>query len=94
MVGPTRPPVETWKGTGLVLVIDDEQPVREVGGAMLAQAGFQVIDARNGQEGLSLAIAHCDSFRPSILWKRSILPLVSMRCEFCPCGRSALRSGQ
>jgi len=43
-----------WKGSGLVLLVDDEESVRAVGKRMLTRAGFDVLLARDGQEGLDL----------------------------------------
>ncbi len=43
-----------WKGSGTVLLVDDEAPVRAVGKRMLNRAGFDVLLARDGEEGLEL----------------------------------------
>ncbi len=43
-----------WKGTGTVLLVDDEDSVRSVGKRMLIRAGFGVLLARDGQEALDL----------------------------------------
>ncbi len=43
-----------WKGSGTVLLVDDEDSVRTVGKRMLTRAGFDVLLARDGQEGLDL----------------------------------------
>ena len=42
-----------WRGTGTVLVIDDEETVRRVAGKILMSMGFQVVTANDGIEGLS-----------------------------------------
>jgi CheY-like chemotaxis protein len=39
----------------LVLLVEDDDDLREVEAALLTQAGFRVVEARNGQEALSLA---------------------------------------
>jgi PAS domain S-box-containing protein len=41
-----------WRGSGVVLVVDDEPSVRAVTGRALATFGFEVIDAADGQHGL------------------------------------------
>jgi PAS domain S-box-containing protein len=43
-----------WKGAGEILVIDDEEPVRNVAAAMLGQLGFTVSVTTDGAEGLAL----------------------------------------
>ena len=42
-----------WRGTGTVLVIDDEESVRRVAGKMLMSMGFQVVTANDGLDGLN-----------------------------------------
>jgi len=44
--------VETWRGQGTVLVIDDEEGVRSVARSMLERLGFDVLTAADGAEGL------------------------------------------
>ena len=41
-----------WRGSGLVLVVDDEEHVRSVAGAALEAAGFEVETASGGREAL------------------------------------------
>ena len=53
--GGSLPP---WSGTGTVLLVDDEEPVRIVAGRMLERCGFGVIHARDGREALELFRAH------------------------------------
>jgi two-component system, cell cycle sensor histidine kinase and response regulator CckA len=52
--------LEDWKGEGLVLVADDEYGIREVAGAILERAGFQIIQAADGVEAMELFHAHQD----------------------------------
>ncbi len=50
------PPAETERrpqGSGRVLVVDDEKPVRDMIGTMLEKAGYSVISAANGLEAVS-----------------------------------------
>lgn len=42
-----------WRGTGTVLVIDDEESVRRVAGKILMSMGFQVVTANDGIDGLN-----------------------------------------
>jgi len=50
---PSAKPGE-WKGTGTVLLVDDEESVRSLGTRMLERIGFQTLVATNGQEALEL----------------------------------------
>ncbi|MGO9569971.1 MAG: PAS domain S-box protein [Desulfomonilaceae bacterium] len=45
---------KTAMGTGTVLVVDDEDIIRELLGEMLEELGFTVISARDGIEGLEI----------------------------------------
>jgi CheY-like chemotaxis protein len=56
-----RPPTPHWHGQGTVLVIDDEESVRQVAGKMLKALGFQVLSASEGEEGLRIFRAHSDA---------------------------------
>jgi len=47
-----------WRGKGTVLLVDDEEPIRNVTGRMLERLGFAVLRAGNGIEALDLFIAH------------------------------------
>ena len=44
---------ERWRGEGLVLLIDDEPAVLEVGEQMLLRAGFSVVTAHSGVEAIA-----------------------------------------
>jgi PAS domain S-box-containing protein len=47
-----------WRGRGTVLVVEDEEGVREVVGRMLERLGFQVITAVDGQEAIRVLDEH------------------------------------
>jgi CheY-like chemotaxis protein/two-component sensor histidine kinase len=49
-----------WRGSGTVLVIDDEDSVRLVAGKMLKSLGFEVLTAENGEQGLLVYRAHTE----------------------------------
>jgi two-component system cell cycle sensor histidine kinase/response regulator CckA len=42
------------KGSGMVLLVDDEQMILDVGGKMLEKLGYQVLTAPNGKEAIKL----------------------------------------
>ena len=44
----------SWRGSGMVLVIDDEESVRNVAKIRLEQIGFNVIEAVDGQEAVEI----------------------------------------
>jgi FixJ family two-component response regulator len=54
---PIGPP-EGWRGTGTVLVIDDDDGVRDTAARMLEQAGLGVLVAGNGHDGLRVFREH------------------------------------
>jgi len=45
---------EPWTGSGTILLVEDEELIREIAKDMLQMLGFTVIDALNGQEALDL----------------------------------------
>ncbi len=48
------PAVSTPRGRERVLVVEDEEPVRELSASVLRELGYQVIEARDGEEALRL----------------------------------------
>jgi two-component system cell cycle sensor histidine kinase/response regulator CckA len=66
---PTPAPAtgEVWRGHGLILLADDEDPVRDVATKMLAHIGFEVLSAPHGQGLLELAARHGDRVRAVVL---------------------------
>jgi len=45
---------DSWRGNGVVLVVDDEESVRRFASRALARYGFQVLTANDGVEALEL----------------------------------------
>jgi two-component system cell cycle sensor histidine kinase/response regulator CckA len=50
----TKPQASSWRGDGVVMVVDDEETVRTVVAGMLETFGFKVVQARDGIEALEL----------------------------------------
>jgi CheY-like chemotaxis protein len=49
---PEKPPAVSWRGTGTVLLAEDDPAVRRLARAILEGAGFTVLVAGNGQEAV------------------------------------------
>jgi two-component system, cell cycle sensor histidine kinase and response regulator CckA len=62
-----RKKVEVVKGTGTVLLVDDEKVIREVGSAMLEALGYRVFVAAQGEEAVRLYQTHQDKIDLVIL---------------------------
>jgi DNA-binding response OmpR family regulator len=73
---------------GTILVCDDEAPIRQVIALKLRAAGFEVVEARNGQEGLDAVVGE-QSIRPCVILTDLQMPLLS-GIEMC----KALRKHQ
>jgi len=43
-----------WRGSGTVLLVDDEETVRGIGGEMLRELGFEVVTANDGRDALEI----------------------------------------
>ncbi len=54
-------------GSGLILVIDDDRNIRELGTDLLESLGYTVLTAANGMEGISLFRERKDEIRAVIL---------------------------
>ncbi|WP_435052250.1 hybrid sensor histidine kinase/response regulator [Geoanaerobacter pelophilus] len=49
-----RDDAEIWRGSGVALLVDDEETVRAIGSEMLKELGFEVITANDGREALDV----------------------------------------
>jgi CheY-like chemotaxis protein len=49
------------KGSELILVVEDEEMVRNLTRSILEESGYRVLTAANGDEALELALRHGDS---------------------------------
>jgi PAS domain S-box-containing protein len=47
-------PLSQWKGSGTILLVEDEDQVRYIAKAILQKIGFSVLEAVNGKEALEL----------------------------------------
>jgi PAS domain S-box-containing protein len=45
---------DSWKGSGTVLLVDDEETIRALGSEMLREIGFQVVTAEDGRHALEI----------------------------------------
>ena len=51
---------DNWKGSGTVLLVDDEETIRAIGREMLQELGFDVITAGDGREALEIYTSRND----------------------------------
>jgi len=51
---------EKWKGTGVALLVDDEETVLDIGAEMLRELGFEVVAAPEGGEALQVYASRND----------------------------------
>jgi len=61
--GPRAQPsdIEAWRGRGTVLVVDDDDGVRELTQETLERAGLDVLCARDGREAVAVTRDHADA---------------------------------
>jgi len=62
-----KAPDAGWKGSGTVLLADDEEMVRQVGVSMLESMGFRVLAATDGQAAVEVFREHMDEIRCVVL---------------------------
>ncbi len=60
-------PSNAWRGSGTVLVVDDERGVRDVLDGMLSLAGFTVIAVASGPEAIEVVREHGNDIRLILL---------------------------
>jgi DNA-binding NtrC family response regulator len=58
---------ESWRGSGTVLVIDDDEGVRSLAREALERAGLRVLSAGHGHVGVEVFERHADEIRLVIL---------------------------
>jgi len=58
VVEPASGPSSSWRGSGLVLLVDDDESIRNTGRALLEAMGFDVITAADGWEALEQYRTH------------------------------------
>jgi PAS domain S-box-containing protein len=56
-----------WTGHGLLLVVDDEAPIRAMAATVLHRAGFEVLTAAHGEEGVEALRFHSRDLRAVLL---------------------------
>jgi PAS domain S-box-containing protein len=66
-VAPENRSIEDWRGRGTVLVVDDDEGVREVVAEILRRAGLTVLLAGDGREAVKLFRRHADEIRVVVL---------------------------
>jgi PAS domain S-box-containing protein len=62
-----QPEEPEWKGSGTVLVVDDEEDVRSVAEDLLRNMGFEVACAADGREALQLFVERPGEFRAVLM---------------------------
>jgi CheY-like chemotaxis protein/nitrogen-specific signal transduction histidine kinase len=53
-------PAKPWRGTGTVLVVDDEELIRDLASGMIRHFGFSILTASDGGEAIRLYRQHKD----------------------------------
>jgi two-component system, cell cycle sensor histidine kinase and response regulator CckA len=68
-------PVKNNSASGTVLLVEDEEPLREFGRVVLKRAGYEVIDASDGAQAIEL----CEKQKPTInvIFTDVIMPTMS-----------------
>jgi DNA-binding response OmpR family regulator/C4-dicarboxylate-specific signal transduction histidine kinase len=56
-----------WKGSGVALVVDDEEAVRGVARHLLERSGFSIVEAATGEEALAICAAQRNALRIVLL---------------------------
>jgi len=59
--------VEAWRGTGTILIVDDEEGVRFVASKVLEKAGFTVMMAEDGRAAVEMFRTHVGEIRAVLL---------------------------
>jgi two-component system, cell cycle sensor histidine kinase and response regulator CckA len=59
--------VSGWKGQGLILIVDDEEAVRDVARRFLERIGFTILTATEGKRGIAMFTEHAGTLRAVLL---------------------------
>lgn len=72
---PVSRPVRNNSASGTILLVEDEEPLREFGRVVLKRAGYEVIDASDGAQAVEL----CEKQKPpiNIIFTDVIMPTMS-----------------
>ena len=62
---PSEP--DSWRGSGLVLLVDDEETIRELAALALRRAGFDVVEAGDGSSAVEAFRRHAPNLRAVVL---------------------------
>ena len=62
-----EPSTSIPKGSETILLVEDEDQVRNIARTILERAGYTVIEAKDGEEGLALYALHADSIQLLLL---------------------------
>ena len=57
----------SWRGSGTVLIVDDEKVIRDLGARILGRQGFEVLKAESGAQALELFRAHTEEIAVVLL---------------------------
>lgn len=71
---------EVSKGEGLILVIDDEEIIRQTAKSILEECGYKTIMATNGEEGIEIYKEHKDEIKAVLL--DMVMPKMSGKQAF------------
>jgi PAS domain S-box-containing protein len=66
---------DDWRGSGLVLIVDDEESIRAMAATALKRVGFDVIEANDGRKGIEVFRQHASELRAVIL--DLVMPVMS-----------------
>ncbi len=58
IIEPAKTPSKNWRGSGTILVVDDEEGVRKIAARILELFGFSTLLASDGREGVEMFRAH------------------------------------
>ena len=67
LIEPLNTPSKNWRGSGTILVVDDEESIRKVMARMLGLFGFSTLLASDGRQGVEMFRAHQEKIAAVIL---------------------------